>query len=63
MSMFEIVVTVLLIGCFMIGGIVLWIDSFKMDSQYEKIADIITGTGCIALATFFLIALVGTVMK
>ena len=63
MSTFEIAVTVLLSGCFMLGGIVWWIDSFKMDSQYEKIADRITGTGCIALATFFLIALIGTVMK
>lgn len=63
MNTFEIVATVLLIGCFMLGGIVCWIDSFKMDSWYEKTAERFTGTGCIALATFFLIALIGTVIK
>lgn len=63
MNTFEIVATVSLIGCFSLGGIVCWIDSFKMDRWYEKTAERFTGTGCIALAAFFLIALIRAVMK
>lgn len=63
MSTFEIIATVILIGCFMLGGIVCWIDSFKMDSWYEKIAERFTGTGCIALSAFFLLALIKIMMK
>ena len=63
MNTVELFTTVALTALFLLGGIVLWIDSFKMDNWYEKTVERFTGTGCIALAAFFLIALIGTVMK